>query len=96
MRATPLVTFRVTNSNPRRCEADLLDQLCILRLVDEVRPHEIWPERQSIEQVLDAPEVLRLARRIVSTTSYPFDNSSSARYHPSWPVIPVIMARLDT
>src|SRR5262245_54303068 len=33
-----------------------------------------------------------LARRIMPQTSYPFDSSSSARYEPSCPVIPVTSA----
>ena len=32
------------------------------------------------------------ARRIRPWTVYPFSSSSSARYEPSWPVIPVITA----
>src|SRR5229473_1470452 len=31
--------------------------------------------------------------RMSPCTSYPFSNRSSARYEPSWPVIPVIRAR---
>ena len=32
------------------------------------------------------------ARRIRPWTMYPFSRSNSARYDPSWPVIPVISA----
>src|SRR5262245_3402164 len=35
-----------------------------------------------------------LARRTMPTTRYPLVSSSSARYEPSWPVIPVIRAVL--
>src|SRR3954468_14565225 len=34
------------------------------------------------------------ARRTMPCTSYPCSSRSSARYEPSWPVIPVISARL--
>ncbi len=37
-----------------------------------------------------------LERRIRPWTSYPLSSSSSARYEPSWPVIPVISARLGS
>src|SRR5690606_23029485 len=33
-------------------------------------------------------------RRIMPHTTYPFASSNSARYEPSWPVIPVTSARL--
>jgi hypothetical protein len=33
-----------------------------------------------------------LERRAIPMTLYPFESSSSARYDPSWPVIPVIKA----
>ena len=32
------------------------------------------------------------ARRYIPNTSYPFSRRNSARYEPSWPVIPVINA----
>src|SRR5215472_16578967 len=42
----------------------------------------------SIRDVLNV-----LARRIIPWTSYAFDSSNSAKYEPSCPVIPVIIAR---
>ncbi len=35
-----------------------------------------------------------LSRRTTPKTSYPFSSSSSARYEPSCPVMPVMIARL--
>src|SRR5690606_13377193 len=35
-----------------------------------------------------------LDRRTTPVTSYPFSSRSSARYEPSWPVMPVMSARL--
>ena len=36
-----------------------------------------------------------LRRRTTPTTSYPLSSSSSARYEPSCPLTPVMMARFD-
>src|SRR5260370_1116352 len=41
------------------------------------------------------PVLKVLARRTRPWTSYPFSRSSSARYEPSWPVMPVTRARRD-
>ena len=38
------------------------------------------------------PVLKELERRIIPYTSYPFAKSNSARYDPSWPVMPVIRA----
>src|SRR5580765_3145635 len=38
------------------------------------------------------PVLNELDRRIMPYTSYRFSSSNSARYDPSWPVIPVISA----
>src|SRR5579884_1251156 len=37
-----------------------------------------------------------LVRRVMPTTRYPSSSSNSARYDPSWPVIPVMSAVLAT
>src|SRR5258708_19866831 len=37
----------------------------------------------------------RLLRRTKPYTSHPFSSKNSARYEPSWPVTPVISARMN-
>ena len=48
----------------------------------------------AIEALNAAPESLRseLDRRTMPWTRYPFSRRSSARYEPSWPVMPVMSA----
>lgn len=49
--------------------------------------------REPTEEVTGLRERIRLrAPAFFIRTVYPFDNNSSAKYEPSWPVIPVIKA----